>query len=87
MIFKFLEKKRNKKIKAKRRLEDIAIVGRFAERAKILIDYNPRVGYRFLKQMHRIYYERLGGYVFEAEIIEIDKKVSAAMMGYVKRYC
>ena len=80
MVFKFLEERKNKKIKAKERLEDIALVERFAERAKILIDYNPRVGYRFLKQMNRLYNERLGGYVYG-----LDAKVGASMMAYAER--
>ena len=80
MVFKFLEERKNKKIKAKERLEDIALVERFAERAKILIDYNPRVGYRFLKQMNRLYNARLGGYVYG-----LDAKVGASMMAYAER--
>ena len=82
MVLKFLEERKKRKIKVEERLEDIALVERFAEKAKILIDYNPRVGRRFLKQMHKVYHEKLGGYVYE-----IDKQVSDSIMSYMKRYC
>ena len=78
MVFKFLEDRKKRKIKAEKRLEDMALVGRFAEKAKSLIDYNPRVGYRFLKQMNKVY-EKLDGYV-----PGIHEQVSAAMMGYLR---
>lgn len=78
MVFKFLEDRKKRKIKAKERLEDIALVERFAERAKILIDYNPQVGFRFLKQMNKVY-EKLDGYV-----PGIHEQVSAAMMDYLR---
>ncbi|MCH8945714.1 MAG: hypothetical protein IIA85_02225 [Nanoarchaeota archaeon] len=77
MAFKFLEERKKRKIKAEERLEDIALVERFAEKAKILIDYNPRVGYRFLKQMNKVYHEKLGGYVYGT-----DEKVSDAFRSY-----
>lgn len=82
MVFKFLEERKKRKIKAEERLEDIALVGRFAEKAKSLVDSDPRLGYRFLKQMNKVYDEKLRGYVYE-----IDKQVSASIMGYLEKYC
>ena len=82
MVFKFLEERKKRKIKAEERLEDIALVESFAKVTKNLIDSDPRLGYRLLVKMNKLYHERLGGYVYE-----IDKQVSASFMSYMERYC
>lgn len=82
MTLKFLEDRKKRKIKAKERLEDIALVERFAEKAKSLVDSNPRLGYRFLKQMNKIYDEKLSGCGYETA-----KQVSDAFRSYNERLC
>lgn len=82
MVFKFLDERKKRKIKAEERLEDIALVESFAKVAENLIDSDPRLSHRLLMKMNKIYNEKLGGYVYE-----IDKQVSASIMGYVKKYC
>ena len=81
MISKFLNRIKDKKIRSRERLEDIALITRFAKKAEEFMDSNPGLSYRFIMQMRRVYGEKFGGYLYK-----IDRLVSAPVTAYIEKH-